>query len=153
MVKTFQVNIGHRLNQCWPIVNEVLWHITGCKFTGYTKRSIVDMNGKSTNSTYRLHFPGTRELIKGIFRLLGFRRMVHNLLCPWLCACNMAWCWTAISRVDCPFVALRPTDTTVGDSLAVFPVDDFCKLVRLVQTGRRQKAKTYFVFQNQKVVL
>ena len=40
------------------------------------------------------------------------------------------------SRGDCPFVALRSTDMTVGDSLATFPVDDFCKLVRLMDTGR-----------------
>ena len=43
-----------------------------------------------------------------------------------------------ISRGDCPFVALRSTDMTVGESSAGFPVDDFCKLVRLVDTGRIQ---------------
>ena len=42
------------------------------------------------------------------------------------------------SRGDCPFVALRSTDMTGRDSKAVFPVEDFCKLVRLMDTGRIQ---------------
>ena len=56
----------------------------------------------------------------------------------------------ATSRGDCPFVALRSTDMTVGRWMPAFPVDDFWKLVRLMDTGRIQN---YFVFQNQKVVL
>ena len=42
------------------------------------------------------------------------------------------------SRGDCSFVALRSTDMTAGDSCAGLPVDDFCKLVRLMDTGRIQ---------------
>ena len=42
----------------------------------------------------------------------------------------------SISRGDCPFVALRSSDMTVGQSKAGFPVDDFCKLVRLMDTRR-----------------
>ena len=39
---------------------------------------------------------------------------------------------------DVAFVTLRSTDMTVGRWTAVFPVDDFCKLVRLMDTGRSQ---------------
>ena len=39
--------------------------------------------------------------------------------------------------IDCPFVA-RSTDMTVEDSKACFPVDDVCKLVCLMDTGRSQ---------------
>ena len=41
-----------------------------------------------------------------------------------------------ISRGDCS--ALRSTDMTVGDSKAGYPVDEFCTLVRLMDTGRSQ---------------
>ena len=41
----------------------------------------------------------------------------------------MIFCPVWPSRDNCPFVALRSTDMTVGDSCAGFPVDDFCKLV------------------------
>ena len=50
----------------------------------------------------------------------------------------MATIYPYASRGDCPFVALRSTDMTVGDSKAGFPVNDFCKLVRLMDTGRNQ---------------
>ena len=39
---------------------------------------------------------------------------------------------------DCPFIALRSTDMTVGQSKADYPVGDLCKLVRLMDAGRRQ---------------
>ena len=42
------------------------------------------------------------------------------------------------SRGDCPFVTLRSTDMTVGRWMPAFPVDDFCKLVCLMDTGRNQ---------------
>ena len=45
---------------------------------------------------------------------------------------------TKVSRGDGPFVALRSTDMTDGDSKAVFHVDDIRKLVRLLDTGRSQ---------------
>ena len=41
------------------------------------------------------------------------------------------------SRGDCPFV-VRSTDMTVGELKVGFPVDDFCKLVRLMDTGWNQ---------------
>ena len=47
---------------------------------------------------------------------------------------NMIW----YSRDDCPFVTLRSTDMTVGKSVPAFPVEHFCKLVRLMDTGRNQ---------------
>ena len=47
-------------------------------------------------------------------------------------------CITKVSRGDCPFVALRSTDMADGDSKAVFHVDDICKLVHLMDTGRSQ---------------
>ena len=40
-----------------------------------------------------------------------------------------SWC-------DCPFVALRSTEKTFSESCAGFPVDDICKLVRLMDTGQ-----------------
>ena len=43
-----------------------------------------------------------------------------------------------ISRGDCPLVALRSNDMTVGGSKTGFPVDDFCKLVRLMDTRGSQ---------------
>ena len=42
------------------------------------------------------------------------------------------------SRDDCPIVTLRSTDMTVGKSVPAFPVEHFCKLVRLMDTGRNQ---------------
>ena len=42
------------------------------------------------------------------------------------------------SRDDCPFVTLRSTDMTVGKSVPASPVEHFCKLVRLMDTGRNQ---------------
>ena len=48
------------------------------------------------------------------------------------------WCNNGSSRGDCPFVALRSTNMTVGDSKAGLPVDDFCKLVRLMDMARSQ---------------
>ena len=42
------------------------------------------------------------------------------------------------SRGNCPLVALHSPDMTVGQSKAGFPVDDFCKLVSLMDTRRIQ---------------
>ena len=65
---------------------------------------------------------------------------------PWICyiiITNMTCCSTSAYMIyytdlGCPFVALRSTDMTVGESRADFPVDYFCKLVRLMDTGRSQ---------------
>ena len=46
---------------------------------------------------------------------------------------------SSINRGDPPpFVALRSTGMTVGELKAGFPVDEFCKLVRFMDTGRSQ---------------
>ena len=47
------------------------------------------------------------------------------------------------NRGDCPFVALRSTDMTVGDSKAGFPVDDFFKISTLAGYGTKPKLTLY----------
>ena len=53
---------NHYLNQCWLIINDILWHSPGGNFTRNARDIIHDMSLKITNLRLLPHLPGANEL-------------------------------------------------------------------------------------------